>query len=138
MVASEKPNYRHCRLLRARRERPRGRRATEQRSVMNARRFNHRIAFGPRQPGPACRISNWRRSVSGYRSASRASPSSAGSIPREMKSNGRSLLGYSSRVIAQHPTDRAVLFTWRRYTVIEYRSAWLQMSSYLALPWQEC
>jgi len=34
-----------------------------------------------------------------------------------------------------HPTDRAALFTWRRNTVIEYRSAWLQMSSYLALPW---
>src|SRR5262249_22110256 len=28
--------------------------------------------FGPRQPGPDCRISNWRRIVSGYRSGGRA------------------------------------------------------------------
>src|SRR5262249_4286554 len=47
--------------------------------------------------------------VSGYRSVSQASFSSAGGIAREMKSNRRSLLGYSSRVIAHHPTDRCQL-----------------------------
>src|SRR5262245_51134993 len=34
MVATEKPNYRHCRLLRARRERPRHRRAAKQRDEL--------------------------------------------------------------------------------------------------------
>ena len=54
----------HRRLLRPRRERPRGGRAAEQRDEL-APFLIDRIAFGPRQPGPVCRISNWRGAVSG-------------------------------------------------------------------------
>src|SRR5262249_49770734 len=54
-------------------------------------------------------MSSWPQIVSGYRSVSQASFSSPGGIAREMKSNRRSLLGYSSRVIAHHPTDRCQL-----------------------------
>jgi len=55
------------------------------------------------------------RSVSGYRSVSQASPSSAGGIAREMKSKRRSLLGYPSRIsrIIRQTAAKAVLVSLR-------------------------
>ena len=52
-----KPDHRHRRLLRARRQRPRGRRAAEQRDELAALQLIE-LHFGPRQPGPDGRIPN--------------------------------------------------------------------------------
>jgi hypothetical protein len=56
-----------CGLLRARRERPRGHRAAEQRDEITSSQLIelHSVSC---HPGPDCRISNWRGSVSGHRS----------------------------------------------------------------------
>jgi len=53
-------------LLRARRERPRDRRAAEQRDEVATFQLIECIR-SPAQPGPNCRIPSWRRSFSGYR-----------------------------------------------------------------------
>ena len=54
--------------------------APPQRRSASSRRIDvvDRMTSDPRQPGPNTRISNWQRSVSGYRSVSRASSGSAG------------------------------------------------------------
>ena len=59
--AVEDPDHRH-RLLRARRERPRYRRAAEERDEMAAFQLIE-LHSVPHQPGPDCKISNWRGSV---------------------------------------------------------------------------
>jgi hypothetical protein len=48
-------------LLRPRRERPRNRRAAEQRDELATLQLVE-LHSVPRQPGPDCRISNWQRS----------------------------------------------------------------------------
>src|SRR5262249_1921071 len=58
-------DHRHRRLLRARRERPCRRSAAEQRDELAAVQLIE-LHSVPYQPGPDCRISNSRRSVSGY------------------------------------------------------------------------
>src|SRR5207247_294067 len=91
---TQEPDHRDRSLLRARRQRPR-RRAAKQRDELAASQL---IELHSALPAD-CRISNWRGSVSGYRSVSQAGPRSAGSIAREMKSDRRSLVGYS---LARH------------------------------------
>jgi hypothetical protein len=70
----EIPDHRHRRLLRTRRERPRGYRAAEQRDevppVLTELHANPHDERGPHR-----RISNWQRSVSGYSSQPRRSQS---------------------------------------------------------------
>ena len=61
---SDKPDHRHRRLLCARRERPRGRRAAEQRDEIAPFQLIE-VHSVPVNQGPSCRISNWQRSVSG-------------------------------------------------------------------------
>jgi hypothetical protein len=61
--ASEKSDYWHCRLLRARRERPQDRRtADKQRDEVAPPQIESHLISHP--PGPDCRISNWQWSVS--------------------------------------------------------------------------
>jgi hypothetical protein len=55
--ATKKSDDRHRRLLRARRERPRGRRAAEQRDEMTAFQLIE-LHSVPRQPEADCKISN--------------------------------------------------------------------------------
>src|SRR5215470_18074336 len=61
----EKPDHRHRRLLRARPERPRRRRAAEQRDELAPLDDLIELHSIP-EPGPDRRISNWRRIVSGF------------------------------------------------------------------------
>src|SRR5262252_2627553 len=66
---TQKSDARHpAGLLRPRRERPRGRRAAEQRDELAPFQLIE-LHSVPCQPGPDCRISNWPWSVSGYTSS---------------------------------------------------------------------